>query len=104
MILATCSRNSARQLANAQENREVAEPYEYKSVDEASRSATVKFSRFLVVCPVGWGLLLEANCEDADPSQSMRAKRYDLTDTSKLSQVHMRPHERPVILTSPKRR
>ena len=51
-------------------------------------------------------LLDEADGEDAvDMSGKLvLAGRRAIAYTSRLSQVHIRPHERPVILTKPKRR
>jgi hypothetical protein len=41
MILATSSRNGTCKFANTDKDGEVAHPYQYEPVDEASRSATV---------------------------------------------------------------
>jgi hypothetical protein len=48
MILATSSRNSTCKFANADKDGEVAQPYQYETVDEASRSATVITSSIAV--------------------------------------------------------
>jgi len=66
VILTTCSRDCACQLSNAHKDREVAEPDENESVDEASRSATVMISHAITQICVGSTLLLEANGEDPD--------------------------------------
>lgn len=91
------------QFTNANEDREVAEPDDNETVDETSRSATVEFSKILSDV-VGFDSLLEAGQEDAAQKSERSNQIKSSSYTRRLSHVHIKPQERPVIDTRPKRR
>jgi hypothetical protein len=104
MVLSTSSWNCTGKLADTDEDGEVTQPYKYETVDETGRAATVMSSIAVGNIKNIEHLLREAYREDAAVISAEVFVTVTQTYTSKVSQVHINPHESPVIDTSPKRR